>query len=215
MCTVVYTYLMCASWHIKAMLQYRFQMLERKPRPRSQSYIRPTSVVLIPRRFPPPPLSSPSLFPSFTHTVLPCIHVLLYMYMYMVMELYAKCMILFRSFTPLPDQHNSIVCGEWERSPWCRTDIVGSRCWCEHTKIWCKWWDVYIIICFNLNYHMCGYSQVLVRLDHNTVQWHWSRIKSVWSPGTLIGKLYASRSGAIMCQVCMQPDMGSFLQKGT
>ena len=101
MCTVVYTYLMCASWHIKAMLQYRFQTLERKPCPRSQSYIRPTSVGPDTRLFPSPhPLSSPSLFPSFTHTVLPCIHVLLYMYMYMVMELYAKCMFaLFHSWT--------------------------------------------------------------------------------------------------------------------
>ena len=97
MCTVVCTYLMCillnASWHIKAMLWYRFQTLEQKPRPRSQSYIRPTSVGPDTTSFPSPhPLSSPSLFPSFTHTVLPCIHVLLYMYMYMVMELYAKCM---------------------------------------------------------------------------------------------------------------------------
>ena len=98
--------------------------------------------------------------------------------------------LLFRSFTPLPVQHNSIVCGEWERPSWCRTDIVGSRCWYEHSKVWCKWWDVYLMICFNSNYHMCGYSQVLVQLDHNTVQWHWSRIKSVWSPGALIGKLY-------------------------
>ena len=61
MCTVICTYLMCASWHIKAMLQYRFQTLERKPRPWSQSYIRPTSVVPDTMLFPSPhPLSSPS-----------------------------------------------------------------------------------------------------------------------------------------------------------
>ena len=33
-----------ASWRVKATLLYRFKTLDRKPRPRSQSYIRPTTV---------------------------------------------------------------------------------------------------------------------------------------------------------------------------
>ena len=33
-----------ASWRVKATLRYRFRTLDRKPRPRSQSYIGPTTV---------------------------------------------------------------------------------------------------------------------------------------------------------------------------
>ena len=33
-----------ASWRVKATLRYRFKTLDRKPRPRSQSYIGPTTV---------------------------------------------------------------------------------------------------------------------------------------------------------------------------
>ena len=33
-----------ANWRVKATLRYRFKTLDRKPRPRSQSYIGPTTV---------------------------------------------------------------------------------------------------------------------------------------------------------------------------
>ena len=48
-----------ASWRVKATLRYRFKTLDRKPRPRSQSYIGPTTV-------------GPDIPPQHSHSVALC-----------------------------------------------------------------------------------------------------------------------------------------------
>ena len=45
-------------------------------------------------------------------------------------------------FLPFLTEQNNSVCGEWEGWLWWSDKVVGSRCWREWSKIWCKWYDL-------------------------------------------------------------------------
>ena len=96
----------------------------------------------------PPTLPPLSLFTlSLPHSLLPIslpffhsffpLHITIHVCSWSVlMKVYVRFVLFLHS---LPEQCNSIACGKWEWSSRYSTVLIESRCWYEHSKVWCKW----------------------------------------------------------------------------